>query len=321
MGRRQGAGAGRDSARGGPGRGRLAIGGRRRSDFAVNTKFSRPDADIYVDEAAGTLERAFPSLRQLCVAAHQDDIEIMAYSGIVECLEAGGPGFGGVVVTNGAGSPRSGTYSKFTDEEMQAVRRAEQRKAARLGNYLFQIQLAHPSAAVRSASGEGSLVAADLDAIFGSARVDTVYLHNPADKHDTHVAVFLRCLEALRRLPAASRPRRVLGCAVWRDLEWMLDGDRVALESGRRPELALALLRTFDSQVAGGKRYDLAAVARRQAHATFDTPREVDAFEGITWAMDLTPLVADPAMDVGQFTLRLVDRLRNDIAERLKRLR
>ncbi|MFM9092685.1 MAG: PIG-L family deacetylase, partial [Verrucomicrobiota bacterium] len=108
-----------------------------------------------------------------------------------------------------------------------------------------------------------------------------------------NVAVFLRCLEALRRLPAARRPRRVLGCEVWRDLDWLVDADKVALDAGRHPDLALDLLKVFDSQVAGGKRYDLATVGRRQAHATFHTSHATDRMAGITWAMDLTPLIQD----------------------------
>jgi hypothetical protein len=147
-----------------------------------------------------------------------------------------------------------------------------------------------------------------------------VYLHNPADKHDTHVAVLARCLEALRGLPTGARPKRVLGCEVWRDLDWLVDTDKVALDSGRSPELAVGLLRVFDSQIAGGKRYDLAALGRRAANATFHTSHATDRLEGITWAMDLTPLLADPALDMIEYTMAAVDRLRDDIRSRLTRV-
>ena len=280
-------------------------------------RLHRPEADIFVRDVSASAEQALASVTDLCVAAHQDDIEIMAYSGIVDCLEKPGRAFGGVVVTNGAGSPRTGSYSDFTDEQMQARRREEQREAARLGRYAVQLQLAHPSADVKQPGHAG--VQQDLLSLFQRCRPEVVYLHNPADKHDTHVAVLLRCVEALRALPAAKRPARVLGCAVWRDLEWMVEADKVALESGREPELAAALLRVFDSQISGGKRYDLAAQGRRLAHATFDTPHAVDRMKGITWAMDLTPLILDPQLDVSTYTLSYVDRLRQDVADRLKR--
>jgi hypothetical protein len=57
----------------------------------------------------------------------------------------------------------------------------------------------------------------------------------------------------------------VLGCEVWRDLDWLLDSDKVALDSSAKPELAAALLKVFDSQISGGKRYDLATLGRRAA--------------------------------------------------------
>ena len=58
----------------------------------------------------------------MCISAHQDDIEIMAYHGIAECFGRSDRWFTGVVVTNGAGSPRSGIYGEYTDAEMQKVR-------------------------------------------------------------------------------------------------------------------------------------------------------------------------------------------------------
>jgi LmbE family N-acetylglucosaminyl deacetylase len=162
-------------------------------------------------------------------------------------------------------------------------------------------------------------VAADLAAIFSACRPEVVYLHQPADKHDTHVAVLLRCLAALRALPAGKRPRRVLGCEVWRDLDWMLDADKVVLDSGRHPELAADLLKVFDSQISGGKRYDLATIGRRCANATFHTSHASDKVAGITWAVDLTPLVADATLEVGAFIGAHIERLRADVAGRLAR--
>lgn len=280
-------------------------------------RLSHPQADLFTPSGEAPAA-ALARVTHLCVAAHQDDIEILAFDGICDCLDhPDKKAFGGVVVTNGAGSPRTGAYSTFTDEQMQAVRREEQRAAARLGAYAVQLQLAHPSAAVKTPGHPG--VAADLAAIFSGCTPEVVYLHQPADKHDTHVAVFLRCIEALRALPAPRRPARVLGGEVWRDLDWLVDADKVALDSGRRPELAAALLKVFDSQVTGGKRYDLAALGRRLAHATFHTSHATDQCAGITWAMDLTPLLTEPTRDIADFTLAHLDRLRADVAARLHR--
>jgi LmbE family N-acetylglucosaminyl deacetylase len=277
--------------------------------------FSRSESDVLVP-AGSDAAAAFARVTHLCVAAHQDDIEIMAHAGLCDCLDASERrAFGGAVVTDGAGAPRTGPYANFTDTQMRAVRREEQRRAATLGGYAIQIQLAHPSVDVK-APGHPD-VAADLEKIFSACSPEVVYLHNPADKHPTHVAVLLRCLAALRALPPERRPRRVFGCEVWRDLDWLPDDAKVALDSGRRPELAAALLRCFDSQLAGGKRYDLATLGRRAANATFHTAHATDQLAGITWAMDLTPLVADPTLDVAAFTLSHLDRLRAEIAKGL----
>ncbi len=279
-------------------------------------KFSQSAADVCVPDGTPP-ERALARTTQLCLGAHQVDREIMAQAGIAECYGSPSRFFTGVVVTDGAGAPRSGPFASFDDAQMKAVRRVEQRAAAALGKYNLQLQLAHPSAEVRKPGVAG--VAADLGAIFGACRPEVVYLHNPADKHDTHIGVLLRCLEALRALPAARRPKRVLGCEVWRGLDWLADADKVALDAGQRPELAEALIKVFASQIAGGKRYDVATIGRRAANATYDAPRATDAAAAVTWAMDLSPLVADEKLSIADFTLAYVERLRADIAGRLGR--
>ena len=279
-------------------------------------KFSQTNADIFVPDASVTPENALARTTHLAVGAHQDDLEIMAYAGITECLDHPDLAFSGVVVTNGAGSPRTGPYAALTDEQMQQVRRDEQRKAAHLGRYAIQIQLAHPSAEIKKPASPN--VVADLAQIFSAVRPRVVYLHNPADKHDTHVAVLLRCLEAIRTLPPEQRPQQVLGCEVWRDLDWLVDHDKVALDAGGHPALALELLKVFDSQVSGGKRYDLATMGRRAAHATFHTSHATDRMNGITWAVDLTPLVRDDTLSIEEFTAAHIDRLRVDVVQRLR---
>ena len=128
-------------------------------------KLSRSDADVFVPEGDEQADAALASVTHLCVAAHQDDIEIMAHAGIADCLDLPGKAFGGVVVTNGAGSPRAGAFLGYTDEQMLVERRKEQRMAAKLGRYAVQLQLAHPSADVKTPGHGGSQ--ADLAAIFG----------------------------------------------------------------------------------------------------------------------------------------------------------
>ncbi len=282
----------------------------------MSVNLSQPAADSYVPDRR-PLAAALARTTHLCLAAHQDDIEILAYHGISAGYAR--RTFTGVVITDGGGSPRAGKFAKFSDEQMKAVRRTEQRRAAQLGHYGAMLQLAHPSAVVKDP--HRLEVVADLAAILRATTPDIVYLHNPADKHDTHVACFQRSLEALRSLPARLRPKAVYGCEVWRNLDWLLDTDKVVLDDSAQPKLAAKLIAAFASQIAGGKRYDLAIAGRRLANATFHTSHATDRATALTWAMDLTPLVRDDKLSVEKFTLAHIDRLRADVAARLKRFK
>ena len=280
-------------------------------------KFHNPNADAFVPDDLDP-DAALARTTHLCISAHQDDIEIMAYHGIAECFGRADQWFTGVVVTNGAGSPRTGIYGQYTDDEMQKVRLKEQRKAAYVGEYACQIQLGYPSSAVKDPNNTG--VADDLTAIFRAAKPRVVYLHNLADKHDTHVGVALRCLRALRGLHREYRPEKVYGCEVWRDLDWLPDECKQALPVSTRSNIAMSLVGLFDSQVAGGKRYDLATEGRRLAHATYYASHATDVETALSYAMDLTPLVDDPALPIAGYALSFIDRLRADVEQRLAKL-
>ena len=277
-------------------------------------KFHNEQADFFVPdgtEAGAAIART----THLCISAHQDDIEIMAYHGVAECFGRPDRWFTGVVVTNGAGSPRAGIYGDYTDAQMQKVRLVEQRKAAFVGDYACQIQLGWPSAAVKSAAETG--VVDDLAQILRATNPEVVYLHNLADKHDTHIGVALRSIAALRAVSNEVKPRKVYGCEVWRDLDWLPDEDKQSLPASARSNIAAALVGVFDSQVSGGKRYDLATAGRRLAHATYFASHGTDQESALNFAMDLTPLVENPEMPIADYVLGFVDRFRADVARRL----
>lgn len=280
-------------------------------------KFSHPKADVYVPNG-GDSDAALARTTHLCVIAHQDDIEINAYPAITECYDRPDRFLTGVTMTNGAGSSRTGPFAHYTDEQMQDVRREEQREAARLGKYNLQIQLAHPSADVKQPDHAG--VKSDLAAIFSACRPQVVYLHQPLDKHDTHVAVLLRCLEAIRALPRDQRPPRVLGVEAWRGLDWLMDDEKIALDASGCPELKLPIMQVFASQIAGGKQYDIAALGRRQANATFHTSHASDVFTEVCWAIDLTPLAHDDNLSVADFAAARIARLHDDVLSRIAKL-
>ena len=280
-------------------------------------KLSRPDADVFVPDGA-PMPEALRRATHVCVGAHQDDQEFMALHGILECFGRKGRGFAGVVVTNGAGSSRTDIYSDYSNEDMVRVRVKEQRKAAVVGEYACQIQLMHPSGDVKKKGHPDVL--ADLRAVFEVVTPEVLYLHNPADKHDTHVSSCLRTIEAIRALPKGRRPRKVLGCEIWRDLDWMNDGDKVVLPVDRFKNLAAALSGVYDSQITGGKRYDVAVAGRRTAHASFFESHATDKADALSFAMDLTPLAEDDKLDVLDYTLGFLRRFESEVRDRFARL-
>lgn len=282
----------------------------------MTLKLTRPDADLFVPDGS---QEAFALERttHLAVGAHQDDLEFMAAHGVIECFQNPTRWFTGVVVTNGGGSARDFEYRDYTDEQMMAVRRLEQRKAAYVGEYSAMLQLAHPSSAIKDA--EQHAVVADLAVVLSATRPELVYTHNLADKHDTHVALALRLIAACQSLPADQRPSKIIGCEVWRDLDWLCDADKVAMPLDRHENLHAALMGVFDSQITGGKRYDLATAGRRRAHATYSESHGTDQHSGLSWGMDLTPLLsgADPT----ELVERYVERFRSEVVDRIGRLR
>jgi len=73
----------------------------------------------------------------------------------------------------------------------------------------------------------------------------------------------------------------------------------------------------FESQIAGGKRSDLAVAGRRRAQATFFESHATDRATAVTFAMDLTPLIANPDI-VGRVT-GLIEQFKADVERKLRR--
>lgn len=279
-------------------------------------KFSFPSAEIFIPDGLSE-EQGLGRTTHMAIGAHQDDIEIMAAGPILECYQQPGRWFCGVAVTDGRGSPRSGLYADFNDEEMRRVRFKEQRKAAFVGEYAAQVLLDFPSKAVKNPQDPGPVQ--DIAMLLRAARPQFVYTHNLADKHDTHVAVAQRVIAALRSLAPEDRPQKLYGCEVWRDLDWLVDRDKVPFNLTAHENLQMALLGVYDSQITGGKRYDLASMGRRRANATYFESHGVDQADNLSFAMDLTPLIADPALELDTYIQSFVQRFAEDITDRLRR--
>ena len=262
-------------------------------------------------------ETALARTTHLGIGAHQDDLEIMAYHGIAACLGSDDNWFTGVTCTNGAGSARTGPFAAYSNAQMMAIRVEEQNQAADLGRYSAMLQLGYPSSVVKDPAS--SLLQEELTRILMATKPEIIYTHNPADKHPTHIGIVIPTLLAIRAMPAADRPKKVIGCEVWRDLDWMPDEDKVAMDVSGRENMATALVALFDSQIAGGKRYDLATLGRRRANATYYSSHAVDEAGQIAFGMDLTPLIKDDSLDIVEYVQSFIQKFNDDVMGNLNR--
>ena len=277
-------------------------------------KFQNPSADIFIPDGKPAAD-ALARVTHLGIGAHQDDLEFMAFHGILTCFGQEDKWFGGVTCTSGTGSSRTGSYAALNNTEMATIRRQEQNKAAVLGRFGAMIQLDYDSDAVKRPSSLD--LKNDLKVILSATQPEVVYTHNPADKHDTHIGIVVAALQAMRELPREQRPKQVIGCEVWRDLDWLLDCEKVVMDVSGHDDLAAELNGVFASQIGGGKRYDLATLGRRAANATFFNSHATDHSTQVIFGIDLTPIVADESKDILDFVCGHIERFHADVRQKL----
>ena len=284
-------------------------------NLCENTEVFIPEnAHSFKNKKKITEKDALRRITHLAIGAHQDDIEIFAYHGIEECYSNDQNWFGAITVTDGSGSSRKNQYKNYDDQSMKNIRAYEQNKAAFVGDYSIQYQFDCTSQSVKEKNNhdfENSLlrIVNEID------RLQTVYIHNLADKHDTHVALAVKSIKALRKLVIDKKPKKIYGCEVWGDLDWLVD--KISLPTSKRKNLAHSLLGVFDSQISGGKRYDLATMGRRYANATYNEIRNTDIEDSLTYAMDLTELVRDDHIELNQFIVDKINAFRESATEKI----
>lgn len=280
-------------------------------------EFVKKNAEVFVpDNAKESL--ALERTTHLAIAAHQDDIELMAVQGILECFGQKDKWFTGIVTADGAGSPRNGLYGSFTDEEMKKVRMIEQKKASFIGEYSAMLMLMYSSKEIKDPNN--TYLVEEYARIIKQTKPEIVYTHNLADKHDTHIGVAIKVIKAIRLLNENDRPKKVYGCEVWRDLDWVNDNEKVVFDISAHPNISASLVSVFDSQICGGKRYDLAAQGRRTAYATYGASHGCDSATALSYAMDLTPLIKNENMDINAYITDFIDRFKKDVSNRLEKL-
>jgi LmbE family N-acetylglucosaminyl deacetylase len=277
--------------------------------------FSHPDASLFIPDAT-PLPEALVRTTHLGIGAHQDDLEFMAYHGILSCYQKENAWFSGITCTNGHGSARNCSYALVSDSEMGKLRQKEQNRAAEIGNYGAMIQLMHSSNSIRGANK--TPLVEDLVASLRATLPRVVYTHNLADKHETHLAVAIAVIQAIRLLPKEDQPSQLYGCEGWRDLDWLPDSQKIIHDVGGNEALAMSLNEVFRSQNLGGKRYDRGVMGRRHANATFLEPHVVDRSESVSFAMDMTPLIKEQSLDPIEYVDSLILNFRNEVHSKLR---
>lgn len=278
-------------------------------------KLHNKSAEIFIPDSS-PLDKAFERTTHLCIAAHHDDIEFMAYHGIINCFENKDNWFLGVILTNGSGSPCNSKYPNCSSDEIIQIRKTEQKKAAVLGKYSGVALLDYSSSEIKKYNNLNLIK--EIKDILISCKPQYIYTHNLADKHETHVATALNTILALREISSIYQPKAIYGCEVWRGLDWLCSNNKILLDVSSSPDLLKNLIQIFESQVCNGKKYDDAVIGRQTANATFLDSHSLDQFAQITYAMDLMPLIKDSSLEIDKFIANYINDFKNDVTSKIQ---
>lgn len=279
-------------------------------------KWNHPASTAFV-QAGQALEEALGKTTHLGIGAHPDDLEFMGWHPILQCLGSDAHHLTGVIVSDGRSSPRSGMYARYSDEEMVQVRLREQQHAAVSGEYAAAISLMYEETGPVMGGQERQSLLDDLRQIVSLTRPRVIFTHNLCDRHPHHIVVVLAVVEALRGLDPEFHPQEFYGGEVWRSLDWMNPGDRLHFDVSEHQNLTTALMGVYDSQITGGKRYDQATAGRKKANATYCDPLRTDSATALEYAMDLMPLLRNPALEPADYAAGLIENFLQDVRRSL----
>jgi len=273
---------------------------------------NNPGSNLFFPSGVDNLNNFSSGYMEISIVAHQDDLEMVGYPGILKCYKKSNKWFGGVVCTNGI------PESSGSDNDIRRIRDMEQKKAAEIGDYGFVIQLDYYSSEIKD--GSNLNIESDIKKIIEITTPEIVYTHNPFDKHNTHIGVSRAVIKGIRSAKKEFRPKKLFGCEVWGGLDWLSVKDRVEFDVGTNIELAKKLIGIFNSQIKNGKNYEEASIGRRAANATFSDPYQNDITNQVILGLDLTPLIFDEDLDIEKYLVGFADRFREDIKRNISKI-
>ncbi len=261
------------------------------------------------------LSKALASAKIIGIGAHSDDLDFMCLSAIEAGRKAGASNFLGVVVSDGSGSTRGEAFKDLSPAAFAEVRKREQREAATWASYSGVIQLNHSSALIRQAKAEK--LESDFLEIFGNGKIETVFTHSPFDRHPTHRALCVHLLRALQKLPKSRRPKKVIGCEVWRSLDWIPASKKIIFPVSSSESQMKTLFDLYQSQIVGAKNYTQAVIGRKRSNATFSESHLADNSAFAEYGIDLTA-VATGKITLQKYAQQMLDLFQQEILKELK---
>ncbi len=225
----------------------------------------------------------------LAIAAHQDDIEIMAMDGILKSYGSKKYDFYACIVADFAICDKVGKYAELSDKEMVDVRNAEQIRASEIGEYAGLSMLKHTSKDLEEANNP--IIIKELAAKIKEIHPDIIYTHNIFDKRKSHQNVCQCVIAAIKSLPEEDRPKLLYGCEAIRSLDWLSDKYKVVFDLSDNKELQSRLIGVYDSRVEGLRNYTKAVMGRKMANALFNNESN-DEDKLVWYGINLTPIIA-----------------------------
>lgn len=275
-----------------------------------NLTFNKPEAAFY------TPKNAAQKATVAVIGAHFDDVPIGAFGGVLDTGSVTAEGFKrnedqgllAIITSDCRGSANRGRFANVTKDEMRLLRREEQKQEADLGEYAGVAMLDYSSAELKGGKDEDILKAAgDIKKLLLESQPETVYLHAPFDRHETHLSSTLPALIALEQLRNEGKyvPKKVLGYEVWGNHDFV--GKVIDPEIQKRNGIeGLFVQRSLThaemdfqskmigchvTQTEGSKDYVEATIGRQIANETFGEPRESNDIRGQLNMVDLMPIV------------------------------
>ena len=263
----------------------------------------------------------------LSCTAHQDDAEIENGIQILQAQRDPKKNFLNIIATDGASSKSrlnradadaEGSKGKpFELQELPERRWREQRDASSASK-TPSIQLGYPSNAVNGLMGDGKKaeVVHILSGLFDSMpNLKDVFLHNPLDKHDTHLGVLACSVAAFRSMDSKDLPDNIVGMEGWGGLAGMPHGELVKFVTENKQDLEeiKGWISLYTSQLDLQLRaYDKVTIALYEAHAGFVTdPHSLGVIEGMAIGVKLTDYIKNPDMQLEDMAEDLIRIMRD----------